>query len=508
MCDLESALNPQNYDDVLLPQSKPKMYTAIIEKAPNKKISDEYISWTNQKPQSAGRQPRSAVIIGQPGPTGVAKHATDAKSSWELFFLQKILEIVVKCTNQRIEKAKQNLNLSSKTWYNFMDVVDETEILAFIGLMYLRGLALMCNHDVKYLYSALMDPQPFGATMSKNRFQFLYACISFDDLSTRQARWKHDRFAAIRELFEIFGENCCKHVIPDKYLSLDETLYPMRTSIGFKQFNPSKPAKYGLLFKSINAVRYSYTFSTTPYCGKSRDQPTAYYTQGTENVAKYLVMQLQKHVDIQGRNISFDRLYTSISLAKWLLSNNITCVGTLQANRKGIPMELKSTSGSQLLSYECFWENENKKLVLHSYVVKTNSTGLRNVLFLSSMQPLLGTTKDDGKKKPAIYKLYDFTKGGTDVMDQRMATFNCKTKSNRWTIAAFVYMLDICRVNAATVLAMNRGSNPRKVNSYDFGMDLALRLIRPHVQQRSLTGLQISIGYKIDLLLNYGVFSS
>ena len=99
MCDLESALNPQNYDDVLLPQSKPKMYTAIIEKAPNKKISDEYISWTNQKPQSAGRQPRSAVIIEQPGPTGVAKQAIDAKSSWELFFSQKILEILVKCTN-------------------------------------------------------------------------------------------------------------------------------------------------------------------------------------------------------------------------------------------------------------------------------------------------------------------------------------------------------------------------------------------------------------------------
>ena len=39
-------------------------------------------------------------------------------------------------------------------------------------------------------------------------------------------------------------------------------------------------------------------------------------------------------------------------------------------------------------------------------------------------------------------------------------------------------------------------------------MDLALRLIRPHVQQRSLTGLQTSIRYKIDLLLNNGVFSS
>ena len=51
-----------------------------------------------------------------------------------------------------------------------MDVVDETEILAFIGPG--RGLAEMCNHDVKYLYSALMSPQPFGATMSKIDFSF------------------------------------------------------------------------------------------------------------------------------------------------------------------------------------------------------------------------------------------------------------------------------------------------------------------------------------------------
>ena len=36
----------------------------------------------------------------------------------------------------------------------------------------------------------------------------------------------------------------------------------MRTRIGFKQFNPNKPAKYGISFKSINAGRYPYTFRT------------------------------------------------------------------------------------------------------------------------------------------------------------------------------------------------------------------------------------------------------
>ena len=34
---------------------------------------------------------------------------------------------------------------------------------------------------------------------------------------------------------------------------------------------------------------------------------------------------------------------------------------------------------------------------------------------LSTVQPLLGVTKDDGKQKPVI--IYDFTKLGTDIVD-------------------------------------------------------------------------------------------
>ena len=42
-------------------------------------------------------------------------------------------------------------------------------------------------------------------------------------------------------------------MIPGDLFSIDETLYPMRNKMAFKQFNTNKPVKYGLLFKSINA---------------------------------------------------------------------------------------------------------------------------------------------------------------------------------------------------------------------------------------------------------------
>ena len=38
-------------------------------------------------------------------------------------------------------KGKTNFKFKQQIWYNFMDVVNETEILAFIGLLYLCGLA-------------------------------------------------------------------------------------------------------------------------------------------------------------------------------------------------------------------------------------------------------------------------------------------------------------------------------------------------------------------------------
>jgi hypothetical protein len=40
------------------------------------------------------------------------------------------------------------------------------------------------------------------------------------------------------------------------------------------------------------------------------------------------------------------------------------------------------------------------------------------VLILTSVDPILGLTKDTGK--PAIVNYYNLTMGGTDVVDQRM----------------------------------------------------------------------------------------
>ena len=114
-----------------------------------------------------------------------------------------------------------------------------------------------------------------------------------------------------------------------------------------------------------------------------------------------------------------------------LLDRGITSVGTLPSNREGIPAEIKEIKDRETSSYEIYWEKDNGILNLHSYVVKTKSSGKRNALLLSLVPPLLATTKDDNKSKPAIYKLYDFSKSETDIIDQKMGFYSCKSKSKR-----------------------------------------------------------------------------
>ena len=63
----------------------------------------------------------------------------------------------------------------------------------------------------------------------------------------------------------------------------------------------------------------------------------------------------------------------------------------MQLNRKGIPNELKETKNRELLSSEIYWDE------LSSYVVKTFKDK-RNVILLSTASPILGITKDDGKR--------------------------------------------------------------------------------------------------------------
>ena len=81
---------------------------------------------------------------------------------------------------------------------------------------------------------------------------------------------------------------------------------------------------------------------------------------------------------------------------------------------------MKEHRNREPLSSVAWHESAEGKMSVVSYVVNTKSRGKKNILVLCTIPNLatVGVTRDDGKVKPAAIKVYDFTKGGTDIMDQ------------------------------------------------------------------------------------------
>ena len=47
--------------------------------------------------------------------------------------------------------------------------------------------------------------------------------------------------------------------------------------------------------------------------------------------------------------------------------------------------------------------------------VVNKSTGSKNVMLLTTLQPITDTTKGDKEHRPMIIEFYNFSKGGTDI---------------------------------------------------------------------------------------------
>lgn len=484
---IDTSLDESNYDLIDMNNVGIEEIEVPLEKR-GKNVTKK-ITWTTAKPIQNVRQGPQNIIPNAPGVKPEFRQNTDPHDAWCTFIDDDIIQIMVTYTNQSINEsiARSNQQKKDSKLCHHFDT-NFREMKAFIGLWYIRGLLNWTFHDITTVYSREYGNKIFNATMSIKRFRFLCANIRFDDINTREEHFQHDRAAAIRLLFETFMSNCKKVMNPDGYLSLDETLYPTRVGVAFRQYNKSKPAKYGLLFRSINSAEMPYTYSAVLYAGKPPGQPGEHYITGTDDIVKYLVTSLSDRVNTQGRNISCDRFYTSIELANWLLEKKMTIVGTINTNRKGVG-EIKIMDERESQSTKVYWEKEKGLISMTSYVVNTKSSGKRNVLVLSTVNPILGVTKDDGKCKPAIIKFYDYTKGGTDIVDQKMGRYSVKPKSSKWTVAAFSYVLDVARVNATTLSILNHNGSPKTHSNESFlvGWKLAMSLIIPQLHHRNIS---------------------
>ena len=112
--------------------------------------------------------------------------------------------------------------------------IEATELLAFLGFFYARGLLHHNLMDIENFFNEKVEHRIYSSIIGLNRFKFIKRMIIFVDSTTRSDRWKKDEFSKFRRVFKMFNKQCARNYSPDDLLTIDKTLYPTRESVGSK----------------------------------------------------------------------------------------------------------------------------------------------------------------------------------------------------------------------------------------------------------------------------------
>lgn len=95
---------------------------------------------------------------------------------------------------------------------------------------------------------------------------FLSKCLHFDK---KDERAEDDMFAPIRQLWEMFIDNCKKNYTPSHECTVDEQLLSFRGRCVFRVYIKDMPDIYRLKVISLNDDQTSYMIYAIPYLVKT-----------------------------------------------------------------------------------------------------------------------------------------------------------------------------------------------------------------------------------------------
>ena len=252
--DIDSSLNEECYDDIHCINGKGQWARLTGYLGPKTNKNTKTVTWTSDFP-TQGTQRDSDIINIEDNPgtlLGAARNTDTIDDAFNLLFDDQMLDLLVRKTNDFIERKLQILNsfkerLFESSKYPYLGKTSLLVMCALIDFMYIRDLYGLNHHKIDIIFSAKTRPPIFGAIFSRNQVNFLLASISFISRDECIKNYPEDSFAFCRPIFVLFNANCSKYLVPMLYMAIDETLYQMRYQIAFKQYNPNKPYKHGLL---------------------------------------------------------------------------------------------------------------------------------------------------------------------------------------------------------------------------------------------------------------------
>lgn len=372
-------------------------------------------------------------------------------TTWLRLFDNIMLEELVRGTNEKLRsfatkyaehKRKhsiafsQPLDKSHSTRYHQTDL---KEIKAVIGILYMLGVYRMRQLSLDEIW--VRDGTGvdwFYSVMSLDQFKILLRALRFDEKRTRTERLKEDKITHIRSLLTRFKENSKSSYELSRTVTVDEMLFRFMGRWSSKRKMKNKPAKEGILLYAVCDTETYYTFDLEVWV---KEQHAGPYQKnfGTQEI----VERLTSSIAGTGRNVTVDRLFTSLELGKSLKSKGLTLCGAVNTSKSFVPTEFVKDDARELYSSRFAF---NKDAAMVSFKDKAKKLVL--VLSTRKKDRHKEIIDEHERKLPKMIDFYNRTKVGVDIVDRMTAQYSTSRISRRWTLTFFFILLNISALNS------------------------------------------------------------
>ena len=312
----------------------------------------------------------------------------------------------------------------------------------------------------------------FKRMFSRNRFQLLlkfFHLTNNDEIPGRNQP-NYSPTAKFQCFVDLFNRKSQEHYIPEQNLSIDESLIGTRGRTSMLQYIPSKSAKFGVKVWMLVESVTGYIVNAKIYRGKRYDPTPCGTTQGSHIVNTLLneagMFNKQYH-------IICDSFFTSVNLARQLLTRGTFFTGTIRQNRH-MPNMIQNAALA---------EGEYKYVRQGDVLLCCYRERLRRkpVRILSTH----GKAVQDNKEKPKILDFYNKHMGGVDLADMMVTYYNDNRKTLKvWKKVTFNFIQRMI-INSYILYRKNTSDQPVQTR-LQFIQCLVEDLATEHLTSRNL----------------------
>jgi hypothetical protein len=378
--------------------------------------------------------PNLPAFTGTPGMNVDIDIDATPSEYFNLFIDEGILELMARETNRYANDVMANIGpLKEHSRMRKWKQTTVAEMKQFTALLFMMGLVDKPTIESYWAVDAVMYTPFASSVMSRDRFILILKFFHLNDNSTAIPRGQdgHDKLHKVRPLMEHLQRKFGDVYTPKQDVSIDETMVPWTGRLGWKQYIPMKPVKYGMKLYQLCEAGSGFVHSFKVYTGKEGN------IVEKDHAAK-VVKHLGQNLLDKGYIFWMDNFYSGIQLFEELRQRNTLACGTMRINRKGIPPAVKDR---KLKKGEHIFRRKDNMLVLKWQDKKT-------VTFLSTTHTAdFVDVQRHGKDyhQPLLKESYDHCMSGVDICDQNVGYYSMRRKTMKWSKKLAFYFLNVAR---------------------------------------------------------------